>query len=178
MSTQSYQAEYEKFKRFNYNIDQEIPFGLRIHVDHESTNYEEGTICLLPKTQGAPLHKHSTQEEEFTVLDGEMILQVGKRKLTLKPGETVRFPKNTPHTYANERDKVCIFKYKLTPGGDFTKMMREFEKLGKSGKVSRIGEAKTMIHIAALISKFDHHVRSVSPPHFVLKALGSLSRFL
>ncbi len=167
-----------KFSEFNFDIDQEIPFGLKIKINEESEFAEEGTICLLPHKVGAPLHKHSEQDEVFTVIEGELFAQVGEKKLTLKAGDSVTFPKHTPHTYANKSDQVCVFKYRLTPGGDFTKMMRTLEELGHRGKLTRIGEPKTMVHLAAVISKHDHHVRSVNPPHFVMKTMGLLSRFL
>ena len=167
-----------QFSEFNFDIDQETPFGLRIKINEESKVAEEGTICVLPHKEGPPLHEHSEQDEVFTVIEGELFAQVGDKKLTLKAGESVTFPKHTPHTYANKSDNICIFKYRLTPGGDFTKMMRTLEELGHSGKLKRIGEPKTMVHLAAVISKYDHHVRSVNPPHFVMKAMGYLSRFL
>lgn len=170
--------QYSEFSEFSYDIDQEVPFGLRIKVNEESPNAEEGTICLLPFKEGAPLHEHSEQDETFTIIEGELNIQVGSKKMVLKAGESVTFPKNTPHTYANKSDKNCVFKYRLTPGGDFTKMMRTLEDLGHSGKVTKIGDPKTMIHIAAVVSQYDHHVRSVNPPHFVMKFLGLFSRFL
>jgi len=170
--------DYSKFSEFKYDIDQEVPFGLRIKVDAESSTTEEGTICLLAKTDGPPLHEHSEQDEEFTVVEGELFAQVGSKRMTLRAGESVKFPRHTPHTYANKSDHICIFKYKLNPGGDFTKMMRAFEDLGHSGKVTKIGDLRTMVHISSVISKFDHHVRSVNPPHFVLKTMGFFSRFL
>ena len=168
----------EKFDSFSCSINQEKPFGLKIRIEKETAKEEIGTICLLPKTEGPPLHKHVNQEETFSVIEGELFAVVDGKKMSLKAGESVRFPKNTPHTYANKSDEICVFQYHLTPGGDFTNMMREFERLSKLGKLSRIGELKTMIHLAAVISKFENHVRSVAPPHFVLKALGRLSRIL
>lgn len=167
-----------RFSEFKYDIDQQVPFGLKIKVDEESREAEQGTICLLPKTEGAPLHLHTDQDESFTVVEGELNIQVGSEWRVLRAGESVQVPRKTPHTYANRSDDVCVFRYRLTPGGDFTRMMRVFEDLGRSGRVRKIGDPRTMIHIAAVISRFDHHVRSVRPPHFVMKAIGSLSRFL
>ena len=95
----------------------------------------------------------------------------------LTAGQQVSFPKNTPHTYANRSDQVCVFAYRLTPGGDFTRMMRELETLGRAGKITRLGELRTMLHLAGVISRFGHHVRSVRPPHVVMRLLGFFSRF-
>lgn len=167
-----------RFSEFRFDIDQEIPFGLRIRINEESKVAEEGTICIMPHKDGPPLHEHCEQDEVFTVIEGELFVQVRDRKITLKAGESVTFLKHTPHTYANHSNEICIFKYKLTPGGDFTKMMRAIEELGRRKKLKRIGEPKTMIYLAAVISKYDHHVRSVNPPHFLMKMMGYLSRFL
>ncbi len=178
MDTPKWNREYAKFLKFNHDIDQERPFGLRIRVDAETLEAEAGTICLLPNHDGAPLHKHTDQDEFFTVMEGELLIQAGTTLKTLKAGESIRIERHTPHTYANRSDRICVFSYQLTPGGEFTRMMRSLEALAKSGKLSALGEPKTMIRIAGVISKYDHHVRSVRPPHFVMKAMGALSRFL
>jgi quercetin dioxygenase-like cupin family protein len=165
------------FETFPHDIDHQRPFGLRIRVTEETPSAEAGTICLLPHTEGAPLHMHCAQDEEFTVISGELFVQVGERKITLTAGQQVKFPRLTPHTYANRSDHVCIFTYRLTPGGDFTHMMRELETLSRRGKITRLGELKTMLHLAAVISRFGHHVRSVKPPHCIMRLMGFFSRF-
>ena len=53
-------------------------------------------------------------------------------------------------------------------------MMRAFERLAQHGKLQRIGHFGTMVHIAAVITAYQHHIRSVRPPHMVLRMLAAL----
>ncbi len=171
-------ASRSVFDTFEHHIDLEQPFGLRLRIEAEGPEQERGVICLLPNTEGPPLHLHTNQDEEFSVLSGSLWLRVGPSESTLKGAGSVRFPRNTPHTYANRSPDVCVFRYTLTPGHDFTGMMRRFADLAQQGKLTRLGDFGTMIHLAAVIAEFEGHVRSVSPPHTVMRLLGSLSRFL
>jgi len=54
---------------------------------------------LMPDT-GPALHLHYEQEEWFYVMEGVVVLQVGDRRLQLKPGESVLAPRRIPHTFS------------------------------------------------------------------------------
>ncbi|MCC3154556.1 cupin domain-containing protein [Hymenobacter sp. BT770] len=70
---------------------------------------------LSPK-RGTPLHLHHSQDEIFTVLEGEYYFQVGDQKFQLKSGECIFLPRKVPHawTQVSERGKMYVT---LQPAG-------------------------------------------------------------
>jgi quercetin dioxygenase-like cupin family protein len=56
---------------------------------------------LAPGGRVPSSHAHPEQTECFTVLAGEMRFRVGRRRLTARPGDTVRVPPGTVHHFAN-----------------------------------------------------------------------------
>ena len=52
---------------------------------------------LLPG--GPPLHYHLEQEEWFYVMEGEVLFQVGEKRLRLGAGESVLAPRKVPHGF-------------------------------------------------------------------------------
>lgn len=167
-----------RYDHFQHDIDLTIPFGLKLRIEAETHGCESGAICLLPNTEGPPLHVHTAQDETFSVLEGTLFVRSASGGHALAAGQSLVIPKHEPHTYANRSPSLVVFRYVLSPGGDFTAMMRDFEGLARSGRVKRIGDLRTMVHIAATISKYEQHVRSVRPPQVVMRMLGGLSRFM
>jgi mannose-6-phosphate isomerase-like protein (cupin superfamily) len=53
------------------------------------------------KPGGPPLHMHLNQEEWFYVMEGQVTLLVGEKRLTLNPGESVVAPRRVPHTFCS-----------------------------------------------------------------------------
>jgi len=49
-----------------------------------------------------PLHRHIDEDEIFHIISGTVRFVVGGKELTAGPGDTVRGPKNIPHTYRVE----------------------------------------------------------------------------
>jgi len=42
-------------------------------------------------------HRHPNSDETFLVLEGELIIDIGDKTLTLTRGEMITVPKNVPH---------------------------------------------------------------------------------
>jgi quercetin dioxygenase-like cupin family protein len=53
-----------------------------------------------------PLHSHRDDDEGFYVLDGELRVWVGDRRLELKQGDYALAPPGVPHTYRVESDRA------------------------------------------------------------------------
>ena len=54
---------------------------------------------LMPGT-GPALHLHYSQEEWFYVMEGEVVFQVGDRRVHLRSGKSVLAPRSIPHTFS------------------------------------------------------------------------------
>ena len=62
------------------------------------------TLCeaIEPPQSGASLHRHPTYDEAFIICEGNYDFQLGEKRLTLGPGDTVFVPRGTPHSF------ICI----------------------------------------------------------------------
>jgi len=64
---------------------------------------------------GVGLHYHKTYSEKFDCLDGEVQIGLGKKIVTLKPGQSATAEPNVNHLFRNRSGKVCLFRVELRP---------------------------------------------------------------
>jgi quercetin dioxygenase-like cupin family protein len=72
---------------------------------------------LPPKTLGAPLHRHSHEDEISVVLEGVLGAEQGGEVSTAGPGEVVVKARNVWHTFWNAGDDTLHFFEFIAPGG-------------------------------------------------------------
>ncbi len=77
---------------------------------------------------GPPPHTHSTYDEVFMVIEGEMEFVVDGKPITVGAGESVDIPTQTVHTFSNKSSQPCKWINIHSPKGfrDF------FEEMGVS----------------------------------------------
>ncbi len=68
------------------------------------------------KNDGAPMHVHYKEDEQFYVLEGEVLFQIDKEQHTLKAGDMIFLPRNIPHTYFVLSDTARML-FMTTPSG-------------------------------------------------------------
>ncbi len=154
------------------------PFGLKIRFGDHGADAETGVVCLRPRVSGPPVHTHARQDERFTVVAGTLGVLVGEVWREIGPGESVDIPRGTPHTYRNGSGAVCEFEYRLTPGGRFAEMMREFARLAAAGKLRGTSGPRSLIYMAMVFIRYADEVRSVRPPMAVMRGLAWVGRAL
>jgi mannose-6-phosphate isomerase-like protein (cupin superfamily) len=64
-----------------------------------------------------PLHRHDFGSESFYVIEGGMRVLVGDSEVTLGPGDLVRIPPSTPHTFMTLGDEPTRVLDILAPAG-------------------------------------------------------------
>jgi quercetin dioxygenase-like cupin family protein len=74
---------------------------------------------------GPPLHVHLAQEEWFYVMEGEVLLQVGEQRLSVKPGGSILGPRNVPHAFTAVGTRPARMLIVFTPGGQMEQFFRE-----------------------------------------------------
>lgn len=99
-------------------------------------------------------HLHSSIEEQFYVIDGEVELRAGDHLITGRPGTFVSVPTGTPHAFANRSEEPARLLLVATPPGH----ERYFAEL--AAILSREG-APDPEEIAALRARYD--TTQVSP---------------
>ncbi len=113
--------------------------------------YSKVLVELEPFAKGVPKHYHINFTEEFEVLEGEMMVRVGKEKKTLKSGEKALIPINMIHAFRNYTDQHVKFTVTLRPGSvGFERSIRTLFGLARDGKCKKNGLPKSFVHLALL----------------------------
>ena len=90
-------------------------------------NRPDGSYSLMeelcPLHGGPPPHTHR-QDEAFYILDGEITLIAGEKKVTAKAGSLAYIPADCVHSFRVEADQTRLLNFYF-PGG-FEKVVTEF----------------------------------------------------
>ena len=74
---------------------------------------------------GPPPHIHHREDEAFFVLEGEITVTLGDRKVVAKPGSFIQGPRGIPHAFKNESSAPARMLILVTPPG-FERFLAEF----------------------------------------------------
>jgi mannose-6-phosphate isomerase-like protein (cupin superfamily) len=90
---------------------------------------------------GPPLlpHIHRLQEEEFEVLEGRVRFGVRRERLDRGPGERVRVPRGTSHSFGIVSDVPARFRVEFRPALALEDFFQALYGLGAAGRVNRFG---------------------------------------
>lgn len=113
--------------------------------------YSLGELEVSPGG-GNSLHVHTTFEETFTAVSGELGVMLGDKLYSLRPGESITVPRNTPHHFINKGRETIVCQIKFVPGHeDFIKGLAIAYGLASDGKTTRKGVPKSLTHLAMLM---------------------------
>jgi quercetin dioxygenase-like cupin family protein len=73
--------------------------------------------AIVPPGGGPPPHVHSREEEGFYILEGEITLQVGDKRLVASAGMFANMPVGAPHSFKNESGKLAKMLISVAPAG-------------------------------------------------------------
>ena len=80
-----------------------------------------GAYCLLDLRvaagKGVPRHTHTREDEALFLISGELEATVGDEIFTLKAGETLIAPRNTPHQLRNSGNVANHYLIAFSPAG-------------------------------------------------------------
>ena len=134
-------------------VEEEIIF----RATAKSTNGERTLmeVTLGPKG-GNPLHYHRQFAERFTILDGELNVQVGKAIHKLKKGDTITANIGDRHRFFNTPGKQVKFNCELLPAHEgFENVLRIGCGLANDGYAGSNGMPKSLIHNGVLMNLGD-----------------------
>jgi len=72
---------------------------------------------VVPPGGGPPPHVHSREEEGFYVLDGEITITVGGKRVVAAAGTFANLPVGMPHSLKNESDRPARVLVSVAPAG-------------------------------------------------------------
>lgn len=84
------------------------------------TSSDSDGDCTLVEVEladggGVGLHYHKTYSENFTCLEGEVQVQLGKTIHTLQAGQSATAERNVNHLFRNRSGGPCKFRVELKP---------------------------------------------------------------
>jgi quercetin dioxygenase-like cupin family protein len=73
--------------------------------------------AIVPPGGGPPSHVHSREEEGFYVLEGEITLHIGDKRIVATAGMFANMPVGTPHSFKNESSQPARMLISVAPAG-------------------------------------------------------------
>jgi len=135
-------------------------------------------VTLPPWRQSPPLHYHVAFTETFLVLEGMFDIYLGqeRRRIVLKPQESVTAQIGQLHTFANERDKPTLMTVETRPAGNVAKAFQLAYGIANDGGAAKDGlPSKPLIRLLFIrISQgFLPHI-----PLWLQKAIFGIAAFI
>lgn len=159
------------------------PIGATFHIKRTSADTDGRALemewDLAPRTGGTPVHVHPSAAETYEVLEGEFDVYVDGAWRTLGVGETVTVPAGVPHTFRNASDEVTRVYNAHEPAMEFGEYFERLGRVVNSGVVSSERMTpKAMLYLAVVMTSHEEEIRSVKPPHAVMRVLAAVGRLL
>jgi quercetin dioxygenase-like cupin family protein len=137
---------------------------LRDRVTFLKTAAETDGELTLVELEVAPgggngLHIHTNFSERFTVIEGELGVQIGKQQQVLRPGETEIVPAGVVHRWYNPSTHPARIYVELRPGhAGFEQALRIAYGLATDGHTNAMSIPKNLLHLAVLVQMGDTKV--------------------
>jgi quercetin dioxygenase-like cupin family protein len=77
---------------------------------------------------GPPRHLHFEQDEWFYAVDGEFVVEIGKDRFRMRPGDSVLAPRRIPHVWAHAGNGRGSMLITFSPAGKMEGFFREVTK--------------------------------------------------
>ncbi|OUJ73310.1 hypothetical protein BXP70_15505 [Hymenobacter crusticola] len=127
-------------------------FDLYLKLSGQDTQEQFSVFTgVYRQHDGPPLHVHYQQDEEFYILEGEFLVQVGEEKYTLKAGDLIFLPRNIPHGFLvlSETAKMLFL---TQPSATTEAFFQQLSQLSSTASLEQVQQ----LHLA-------HHMKIVGP---------------
>ncbi|HEU0064254.1 MAG TPA: cupin domain-containing protein [Flavisolibacter sp.] len=120
-----------------------------IKTNQESLGEKTVLEIILAPRGGNAMHFHKHFTETFTVIEGELKYQLGKKIFTLNPGQSSTIPINAPHRFFSTSNQPTKFICELNPGSDgFENALHIAYGLANDKKCNNKAVPKNFYHLA------------------------------
>jgi quercetin dioxygenase-like cupin family protein len=138
----------------------------------------DGELTLL-EMEVAPgggngLHIHTTYAERFTVIQGELGVQLSDQQHILHAGDTALAPAGTIHRWYNSSEQPSRIYVELRPGhAGFEQTLRIVYGLARDGLTHADGTPKNLLHLAVILRMSD--IKVTGPVSLLSPLFGLLA---
>ena len=126
-----------------------------------------------PNSKEPPSHYHPHQEEDFTVLSGELTVRINGETKILKQGDHLHVPANTIHGMWNQSAKTTVVSWRTRPAMNTEYFFETVMGLSNDGKTNKDG-IPNILQSALLLNKYTSEYRPAKPPYIVQKIVFGL----
>jgi hypothetical protein len=109
------------------------------------------------------------QQSGAEVISGSVRFRVGAEERSLKAGESITIPANTPHFFWNDGEEEAHFIGWFRPALKIERFFESFFGLAQDGKLNEKG-LPSMLQLAVMVPHFGDEIRLTSPPWAVQRA--------
>jgi quercetin dioxygenase-like cupin family protein len=132
---------------------------LKIAPDDSDSGIAVVEHTLAPRSLGAPMHRHSHEDEISYVLDGELTVQQGEEVWTVGAEEFVVKGRDVWHTFWNAGSEPVRFLEIIAPG-EFADYFEEMADVWDGG----MPDEETMRRIGEIGEKYGNESKPESIP--------------
>jgi mannose-6-phosphate isomerase-like protein (cupin superfamily) len=159
------------------------PLGMTFHIQRTAAETDGRALEmeweLAPGTGGTPVHIHPQAAETYEVLEGALDVFVDGTWQTLTAGQSVRVEPGVPHTFRSASDEPTRVYNAHEPAMKYGEYFEGLHKVANSGAISSARMTpKAILYLAVLMTSYEDEIRSVQPPHPVIRVLGAVGRLL
>lgn len=152
---------------------QQIEFK-RSSADTNGQLLEMETTYLGNSIEPVP-HYHPFQEEEFTVLKGQVKVRMHGKVIVLKVDEKLFIPPKQVHSMWNDTDQMTVLNWKVSPALDTEYFLENAFGLANDGRTSSKG-VPNLWQTSLLVPRFQNVFRITKPPFWVQKLVFFIMR--
>jgi quercetin dioxygenase-like cupin family protein len=123
-----------------------------------------------PTGVAEPEHVHPFQESGAEVLSGTLRFSVGGRESSVKAGESITIPADTPHFFWNDGEEEAHSVGWFRPALKIDRFFEMLFGLAQDGKLNDRG-LPSLLQMAVGVPYFGDEIRLTSPPWALQRAL-------
>jgi quercetin dioxygenase-like cupin family protein len=127
-------------------------------------------LFLPPGGHVPATHAHPVQEERFTVVEGQMRFQIGRRSMLVEPGQTIVVKPGMAHWFGNVGPTIAVASVEIRPA------LRMAELLERSGAIGAGASLPAKLvprlpDLAVVLLDFERELAVPRIPRAVLRVL-------
>src|SRR3954471_3774103 len=118
-------------------------------------------------------HYHPSQEEDFTVLAGELTVRINGQLKVLQAGERLHIAPNDIHAMWNKSEEKTMVNWKVRPAINTEYFIETLAGLAAADKTDKDGKPG-MLQVALTAHRFSNVFRMAKPSYIVQKIVFKL----
>lgn len=123
-----------------------------------------------PTSAPEPDHVHPYQESGAEVLSGSLRFHINGEERSVRAGESITIPANTPHHFWNDGEEEAHFVGWFCPALKIDRFFETFFGLAQDDKLNEKG-LPSLLQLAVMVPRFGDEIRLSSPPWAAQRAI-------